>query len=125
AKKVNKGKCELTDDEDVDVHHLYSIRMYPELSYNPKNAILLSRYLHKEYHRFFSPYNTNPYTFLAWLYLLQDESNIENITETANNNLISKVRLIMQEIETHIIRNRTKNKNVHNSSNINKIIFDR
>src|SRR5690625_5792715 len=49
AKKVNKGKCELTDDEDVDVHHLYSIRMYPELSYNPKNAILLSRYLHKEY----------------------------------------------------------------------------
>lgn len=125
AKKVNKGKCELTDDEDVDVHHLYSIRMYPELSYNPKNAILLSRYLHKEYHRFFSPYNTNPYTFLAWLYWLQDESNIENITETAINNLISKVRLIMQDLESDVMRNRSKIKNVHTPSNINKIICDR
>ena len=55
------------EKKPLDVHHVYSIRMFPEVAYHPANSILLNRDLHKDYHRYFSPYNTNGYTFYAWI----------------------------------------------------------
>src|SRR5699024_5345095 len=45
AKKVSKGKCELTYDEDVDVNILYSIRKFHEICFNNKNAYFFCRVL--------------------------------------------------------------------------------
>ncbi|WP_339194804.1 hypothetical protein NSU02_06340 [Aeribacillus sp. FSL W8-0870] len=104
VKKYNDGKCELTNDtKNVVVHHLYSIRKYPELAYHPDNAILLNRTLHKEYHRKYSPYNTNGYTFLAWL-----NDNIEKfgIAEDSINRLSIKVQKLMNVLENEIASKR-------------------
>ncbi|WP_404454008.1 hypothetical protein LG329_04730 [Virgibacillus necropolis] len=107
AQEFNDGKCELTGDIiNVDVHHLYSIRKFAELSYNPKNAILLNRGLHKEYHRKYSPYNTHSYTFLAWLRCLRDETKPEGVTTEAINKLISKVEGVMQDLEIKVAQKR-------------------
>ncbi|MGO5010658.1 hypothetical protein ACTQ5K_02055 [Niallia sp. Sow4_A1] len=78
VKELNGGKCELIGDtNNIDVDHLYSMRKYPEFSYNQKNAVILNKNLHKEYHRRFSPYNTYSFTFLAWLHWLRDEKKLE------------------------------------------------
>ncbi|MCM3612676.1 hypothetical protein M4S82_15630 [Planococcus sp. MERTA32b] len=70
AKEKGGGVPALGEDtKTFDVHHIYSMRMFPEVAYHPSNSILLNRELHKDYHRYFSPYNTNGYTFFAWIKL--------------------------------------------------------
>lgn len=107
AKKYNQGKCELTGDNNIAVHHLYSIRKYPELVYHPDNAILLNKKLHKEYHRKYSPTNTNGYTFLAWL---NDEAKELAISNDPVNRLSKKVHQLMGILEKEIANNRCVNR---------------
>lgn len=106
VKKYNHGKCELTDDNNIAVHHLYSIRKYPELAYHPNNAILLNKKLHKEYHRKYSPYNTNGYTFLAWL---NDETKEFGISSDSIKRLSKKVYQLMNTLEKEIANKRCVN----------------
>lgn len=91
AREKNQELLDLKKVGNPDVHHIYSMRMFPEVSYHPENSVLLDRELHKDYHRYFSPYNTNGYTFLAWIKMrsgfwrmeFDDVKNIEHkVTES-------------------------------------------
>lgn len=106
VKKYNQEKCELTGDNNIAVHHLYSIRKYPELAYHADNAILLNKKLHKEYHRKYSAYNTNGYTFLAWLNV---EAKKINVSSDSVNNLSKKVYQLMDTLEKEIANKRCVN----------------
>lgn len=124
AKRVNHGRCELTNNKEIAVHHLYSIRMYPDLAYDSRNAILLSKKLHKEYHRFFLPHETNAYTFLYWLSWLRNQDI--HIVSTQNiEQLIIKVKSIMSELEVEIFKNRSEENTVKQPVEIDKITYDK
>lgn len=108
AKSKGNNLCALTEDPtNFDVHHIYSMRKFPELAYHLVNSILLNKSLHKDYHRYFSPYNTNRYTFIAWLKRSQSRFNLES---AKIEEVIKDVTMIMNELEAEISRYRsTKN----------------
>lgn len=122
VKKYNKGKCELTGDNNIAIHHLYSIRKFPEIAYHPNNAILLNKKLHKEYHRKYSPYETNGYTFLAWL---NDEAKKFGISNEQVNNLSQKVYLLMDVLEKEIAKHRYVNQELLASKTIHPSVTRR
>lgn len=103
------------ETKTFDVHHIYSMRMFPEVAYHPSNSILLNREFHKDYHRYFSPFNTNGYTFFAWLKLRTESLEI-GIDKVQN----VKIEFLdnMNEIEYEISKTRS---NVEYFKNVEKL----
>lgn len=122
AKSKGNNQCALTEDPmNFDVHHIYSMRKFPEIAYHPANSILLSKSLHKDYHRYFSPYNTDGYTFIAWLKMSQRKFNLE----TAKiEEVIKDITMIMNVLEVEISRHRSTANLSTNAGVIEESIMD-
>lgn len=116
------GLSSLGEDEKVDVHHIYSIRMFPEVAYHPANSIVLNHDLHKDYHRYFSPYNTNGYTFFAWI-----KMRVESLRMGVDK--VQKVKLEvltnMNQIEYEISRTRDNEKFYKHVDKLTESITDK
>lgn len=94
------NRCEFNPSQTkVAVHHIYSIRMYPELAYDPQNAIVMDVKLHNEYHKYFSPYNTNGSTFFGWLKANYQRFKSENLEV---DSVINKLNEVIPALEKKI-----------------------
>lgn len=122
--KEKGGKISALGEETktFDVHHIYSMRMFPEVAYHPSNSILLSRELHKDYHRYFSPFNTNGYTFFAWIKLRAGfmKMGFDKVQEVKID-VLKK----MHEIEYEISKTRLNEEHFKNVEKLTESVTDK
>lgn len=132
VENVIEKKCVLTgSEENLDLHHLYSIRMYPDLATNLDNVIYLSKDLHIDYHKVFSPFNTTGFSFLSWLEKKKANESYEfkktdvikliktkiplledKIREVRNHQNTNNTKLDMTSIRTQFFENEIINKSI-------------
>jgi predicted restriction endonuclease len=66
-KKYNYTCLKCKTKENLEVHHVYNVKDYPELMGNLKNGIVLCKKCHKEFHKIYGKRKNNPEQILEFL----------------------------------------------------------
>jgi hypothetical protein len=66
-KKYNYTCLKCKTKKNLEVHHVYNVKDYPELMENLKNGIVLCKKCHKEFHKVYGKRKNNPGQILEFL----------------------------------------------------------